>query len=50
MGEITDMHLDGTLCESCGVYMGESVGYPVVCEDCHSEEMEGELETEIEQK
>lgn len=32
MGEIAEMHLDGTLCEMCGVYLdGESPGYPRYC-------------------
>lgn len=45
MGEIADMMLDGTLCESCSVLMDdlipdegdelkESPGYPRMCEDC----------------
>ena len=31
MGEITDMILDGILCEECGGYIGEAVGYPRSC-------------------
>lgn len=38
MGDIADMMLDGTLCEQCGCYIGESVGYPRLCEDCQAEE------------
>ena len=36
MGEIADMMLDGTLCQSCGVYIGdESAGdFPQHCADC----------------
>lgn len=36
MGEIAEMHLDGTLCEACGVFLdGESPGYPRYCSaDC----------------
>ena len=34
MGEIAEMHLDGTLCERCGVYLGQPVGYPRYCSDC----------------
>ena len=34
MGEIADMMLDGTLCQVCGEYMGESAGYPVTCPAC----------------
>jgi len=33
MGEIADMMLDGTLCEGCGVYLGE-VGYTQLCAGC----------------
>lgn len=31
---IAEMHLDGTLCEQCGTYLGEAIGHPVVCEGC----------------
>lgn len=31
MGEIAEMMLDGTLCEGCGTYIGESTGYPGYC-------------------
>jgi hypothetical protein len=34
MGEIAEMHLDGTLCERCGEYLGRPVGYPRYCRDC----------------
>lgn len=40
LGEIADMHLDGTLCECCGsifddILEGEEApGYPRRCEDC----------------
>jgi len=34
MGEIAEIHLDGTLCESCGAYLGISEGYPVRCAEC----------------
>lgn len=37
MGEIADMHLDGTLCESCGVFLGDPVGYPRRCAECGSD-------------
>lgn len=41
MGEIADMHLDGTLCETCGVYMNDNPpGYPVYCSDCKDTEGE----------
>lgn len=35
MGEITDMVLDGLLCEQCGVFIdGNASGYPRTCNDC----------------
>jgi hypothetical protein len=36
MGEITEMILEGILCEGCGVYIedGEAHGYPRRCENC----------------
>lgn len=38
MGEISEMILDGLLCEVCGSYIdGESPGYPRTCELCKEE-------------
>jgi hypothetical protein len=35
MGDISDMMIDGTLCEGCGVYLeGESFGVPRYCASC----------------
>lgn len=35
MGEVAEMMLDGTLCQSCGEYLDqEPVGYPVSCGGC----------------
>ena len=34
MGEIAEMMLDGTLCEGCGVYLGNEIGYPRYCAHC----------------
>ena len=40
MGEVAEMHLDGTLCEVCGgvfddiIVGNEPPGYPWSCEDC----------------
>lgn len=31
MGEIAEMMLDGTLCESCGCYIGQGGGFPGYC-------------------
>lgn len=38
MGEVIDLVLEGALCESCGCFIGEAVGYPRECEDCEEEE------------
>jgi hypothetical protein len=39
MGEIADMHLDGTLCQYCGDFMHvRPPGYPVTCQDCQKGE------------
>lgn len=43
MGEIADMHLDGTLCQYCGAVFeditggAEAPGYPRACEECEEE-------------
>lgn len=34
MGEISEMILDGTLCQGCGAYLGEGDGYPANCPSC----------------
>lgn len=31
MGEIAEMILEGTLCDGCGVYLGEGDGFPQNC-------------------
>lgn len=31
MGDIADMMLDGTLCEGCGVFLGEASGHVRYC-------------------
>lgn len=39
MGDISEMMLDGTLCESCGVYIDDNPqGVPRKCSDCKAEE------------
>lgn len=38
MGEISEMMLDGTLCQGCGVLMGDACDYPRSCFDCAKEE------------
>lgn len=37
VGEAAEMLLDGTLCEGCGEYMGDSCGYPRRCAGCDEE-------------
>lgn len=37
MGEVAEMMLDGTMCCSCGEFLGGDEGYPVECEDCKCE-------------
>lgn len=34
MGEVSEMMLDGTLCEGCGVYLGSCMDCPCLCADC----------------
>ncbi len=35
MGEISEMMMEGTLCQGCGVFMGEAGdGFPRSCPDC----------------
>lgn len=34
MGEIADMMIDGDMCQSCGCFLVESLGYPGFCEEC----------------
>lgn len=43
MGEVADMHIDGTLCQYCGLVFDDIVngkeapGYPRSCTDCEEE-------------
>lgn len=37
MGDITDMILDGTLCEVCGELMDDGCEYPHKCPSCQKE-------------
>lgn len=34
MGEITELMLEGVLCEICGGFVGDPVGFPRQCEEC----------------
>lgn len=38
MGDVADAMLDGTLCEGCGGFVGEPVGYPRRCDACSGED------------
>jgi hypothetical protein len=38
MGEYAEMMLDGTMCSSCGVYIGRDNGFPEMCGNCAGEE------------
>lgn len=50
MGDIADAMLDGTLCETCGVYLGEGLGFPRKCEVCRAlDDVEEELDLEAEE-
>ena len=37
MGEIAEMIIDGTLCQQCGEFIGEPVGYPRTCTGCSND-------------
>lgn len=34
MGQIAESMLDGSMCEQCGEYLGDAVGYPQTCAGC----------------
>lgn len=34
MGEIAEMIIEGILCEECGVFIGDEVGYTRKCNNC----------------
>ena len=36
MGEISNLILDGVLCEECGAYIGEPIYAPRKCKTCAS--------------
>lgn len=42
MGETSQMMLDGTLCEGCGVYLGgNQYGLPLLCRTCAKDRQSG---------
>ncbi len=40
MGDITDMILNGDMCQCCGVWIndGDGNGYPEKCPDCSNDD------------
>ena len=44
MGEISDMMLEGILCEGCGEFLGAAVGYPCYCRECRNDRKEDIVE------
>ena len=40
MGEVTDMILDGDLCQVCGEFMEDGCGFPQTCAACAAEDGE----------
>lgn len=42
MGDISEMMLDGILCEGCGEYLGEGGGFPTRCAGCAPEVSEAD--------
>lgn len=52
MGEISEMILEGLLCQVCGSYMDdfEEPGYPRTCEDCKEREKEMEISFSMEEQ
>ena len=50
MGDISDMMLDGQMCQWCGGIIDDDKGYPVVCRGCqkhHNVNEFGESKDEI---
>ena len=39
MGEISEMMLDGTMCQQCGEYLGTDNGYPTTCAGCGGDDL-----------
>ena len=35
MGEYAEMMFDGTMCSSCGVFIGADTDYPIECSSCN---------------
>lgn len=41
MGEIADLIINGALCELCGGFVGDEVGYSRLCPSCAKEDEAG---------
>lgn len=37
MGDVAEMVIDGVLCQACGCFIGDAVGFPRSCDDCEEE-------------
>lgn len=37
MGEIAEMMLDGAMCQVCGEFLDDSLGFPTTCGGCSDE-------------
>jgi len=40
MGDISDMVIEGDLCEQCGTYLDDDEDYPHLCPACEGNELE----------
>jgi len=38
MGDVADMIIEGTLCQSCGQFCDDDIDYAHDCEDCKDDE------------
>lgn len=42
MGEMAELVIEGVVCEGCGVFLGEPVGFPQRCAACERPSEEDE--------
>ena len=51
MGDTSDLIIDGSMCEQCGVYLSDDDGFPIACPDCaYAEREEEKKEEEVERE
>ena len=50
MGELSEMVLEGILCELCGVYIGEPVGFPRKCDHCSGKKIKRKTKNKPQRK